>query len=360
MKTTKHILSLILTAGVLISFSSCSRDDDPIPSIPPSEGTSLELNGGEGGADAENTVFVDLSAANQEAVKRSSWDLAFFNGSNFRVRLNNTSGASAIAVDASDLSALSASDINLEDLAIQLGSPGAFENIDDLTGDITKTLIPEISEDASANKIYVVNPQGGHHGQTINADDLFKVRISRVGQDYQLEYAPLNDTDVKSASISKDSDYNYQFFSFTNGAIEVEPAKTAWDFRFTWSLHTGAMPTGETYPYGYSDLILINQLGGVEIAEVVFQDAEGASNGNPDYDSFSADNISEVSFSSEEGAFASTWRKTTGTPLGAQYDRFYVIKDGDGNVYKLKFISMGVGEDAGTRGYPELEYKLVQ
>lgn len=360
MKTTKHILTLMISAGMLATLSSCSREDDPIPDIPPSEGTSMELNGGEGGADAENTVFVDLSTAKQTAVARDSWNLAFYNGDAFRVRLNNTSGSSAIEVDATDLSAVSESDINPDDLAIQLGDPDGFGNIDDLTGDISKTLIPEVSEEEASNKVYVINPKGGHHGQTISVDDLYKVRITRSGSDYQLEYAALNDTETKTATISKDDTYNYQFFSFTDGAVSVEPAKADWDFRFTWSLHTGQMPTGELYPYSYSDLILINHMNGVEIAEVIFQDEDGSSNDNPDYESFEAGNVSELTFSKEEGAFASTWRKTTGTPLGALYDRYYVIKDAAGNVYKLKFISMGVGEDAGTRGYPELEYKLVQ
>ncbi len=38
-------------------------------------------------------------------------------------------------------------------------------------------------------------------------------------------------------------------------------------------------------------------------------------------------------------------------------DRFYVIKDAAGNVYKLRFISFHAS-DGGVRGYPKIEYKL--
>src|SRR5690606_16913527 len=148
---------------------------------PPSDGIELKLDGGEGGASAENTVFVDLSTDKQEAVKRISWNLGFYSGSQFRVILNNTAGASALKVEKTDLNAVSESDINLDDLAIGLGEPGAFDNIDDLTGDLTKTLIPEISATESSNQIFVINPIGGSHGTTITTDNLYKVRIIRSG-----------------------------------------------------------------------------------------------------------------------------------------------------------------------------------
>lgn len=28
--------------------------------------------------------------------------------------------------------------------------------------------------------------------------------------------------------------------------------------------------------------------------------------------------------------------------------------------YKLKFVSAGIGQDGGQRGYPEIEYKLLK
>ncbi|MFN3381839.1 MAG: HmuY family protein [Runella zeae] len=40
-------------------------------------------------------------------------------------------------------------------------------------------------------------------------------------------------------------------------------------------------------------------------------------------------------------------------------DRFYIIKDPNGNYYKLKFISFHPSE-GGTRGRPIIDYKLVK
>jgi len=366
MKTTIYTSKFLFLAllGITTAISACSRDKDPIPVIPPSEGTELKLNGGEGGSSAENTVYVDLSTDTQTDVKRTSWNLGFYNGSQFRVILNSTAGASAVEVkNKTDLNAVSESDIDIDELAIGLGEPGAFDNIDDLTGDLSKTLISEISATEGNNKVYVINPIGGSHGATITADDLYKVRILRSGDNYTLQYAKLNATDFQSLTIKKDADYNFNYISLASGPVNVEPKKADWDIEWTWSLYFGSMPNGDKYPYGYSDLVFINYLGGTTAAEVVFKDAEGNSNGKPSFADFSESDLSGISFSGSKGIMASDWRKTTGTPLGAQSDRFYLIKDSAGNIYKLRFTSMGAGNpptDGGTRGYPELEYKLVK
>lgn len=354
---------LFLLMGISFAFTACERDDNPIPEIPPSDGTELTLNGGEGGSSAENSVFVDLSADKQTSVKRVSWNLGFFNGSPFRVVLNNTAGASAIPVDATDLNAVSESDINLDELAIALGSPNAFDNIDDITGDLSKTLIPEISTTEANNKVFIINPVGGGHGDVISADKLYKIRVLRAEDGYTLQYAKLNDNDFSSLNVKKDDAYNFSYVSFTNGLVEIEPLKAEWDFQWTWSLYAGTLPSGDSFPYGYSDLIFINHHAGVSAAEIVFEDAEGGSTGAPTYEDFGETDLSEVNFDNNRGVIASNWRATTGESAGAKYDRFYLIKDAAGNVYKLRFISMGAGNpptDGGTRGYPELEYKLVK
>jgi len=362
MKTTTYTPKFVFLAllGITTAISACSRDKDPIPVIPPSDGTEMTLNGGEGGASAENTVYVDLSTDTQTPVKRTSWNLGFYNGSQFRVILNSTAGASAVKVNKTDLNAVSESDINIDDLAIALGTPDAFENIDDLTGDLTKTLIPEISATENSNQVFVINPVGGSHTTTITADDLYKVRIIRSGNDYTLQYAKLKETTFQSLTIKKDADYNFNYVSLTNGPVKVEPKKAEWDIEWTWSLYFGNIPSVGTFPYGYSDLVFINYLGGTQAAEVVFKDEAGNNNGKPTYEDFSESNLSGIEFSSSKGVMAIDWRKTTGTPLGAQHDRYYIIKDSAGNVYKLKFTSMGAGTDGGTRGKPELEYKLVK
>lgn len=363
MKTTINAIKYsFLVLSVVTAITSCKRTEDTIPEIPPSDGTEMTLNGGEGGSAAENTVFVDLSADKQTSTKRTDWNLGFYNGSEFRVILNNTAGSSAVGVDKADINTVSDADINLDDLAIALGTVGAFDNIDDLTGDISKTLIPEISVNEDDNKVFVINSVGGSHGLDIDPDDLFKVRILRVGDDYTVQYAKLNATTFETVIIKKDDDFNFQYFSFENGLVSIEPAKSDWDIEWTWSLYFGGSGVN-MYPYGYSDLVFINSLAGVSAAEVIFRDEDGISNGKPSYEEFSEIDVNSLIFSTSKGVVGSNWRvtpsPTPGIVAGVKKDRFYVIKDAEGNIYKVRFNSF-TPEDAGKRGYPELEYKLVK
>lgn len=308
-----------------------------------STGSSLTLNGGDGGSSAANSVFVDLSANNQTSVPRTSWDLGFYDGDDFRVILNNTTAASVVAVNKTDLTQVSESDINIADLQLGFGK-GTFSIYDDVNGDLTKTAIAQVSATDSDNKVYVINRIGGS-GTTSAAADLYKIRVLRSSAGYTLQYAKLNETTFKTIDIAKNTAYNFNYISFDNGAVSVEPTKDHWDFEWTYSIYY----TGTT-PYAFSDLVLTNYLGGVQAAEVLTSTVT--------YDAFAEANISAITFSESRNTISSNWRATTGT-IGVKTDRFYVIKDAAGNVYKLKFISF-TSQDGGTRGYPQLEYALVK
>lgn len=306
-----------------------------------STGSSLKLNGGAGAASAENSVFVDLSANAQASPKRNSWDLGFYNGDDFRVILNNTISASVIAVNKTDITQVSAADVNTADLELGFGK-GTFSIFDDVNGDLTKTAIAQISATDASNKVYVINRLGGS-GSVAAVNELYKVRILRTNNGYTLQYAKLNETTFKTLTITKNAANNFNYISFDAGAVNVEPAKDHWDFEWTYSIYF----TGTT-PYAFSDLVFINYLAGVQSAEVI------ASN----YDTFSESNLAGITFSSSRNTISSNWRNTTGA-VGVKTDRFYLIKDAAGNVYKLKFISFTT-QDGGTRGYPEIQYALIK
>lgn len=308
-----------------------------------STGSALTLEGGEGGSAALNSVYVDLSSNYQSSVKRTSWDLGFYSGDDFRVILNNVSAASVVPVNKTDINTVSAADITITDLQLGFGA-GNFSIYDDVTGDLTKTAIPQVSATDASNKVYVINRVGGS-GTTAAAADLIKIRVLRAANGYTLQYAKLNETTFKTLSITKNTASNFSFVSFDTGAVNVEPAKDRWDFVWTYSIYF----TGTT-PYAFSDLVFTNYLGGVQSAEVLTSTVS--------YDAYAEANITTTTFSGARGTISSNWRATTGT-IGVKTDRFYVIKDGAGNVYKLKFNSFTT-QDGGTRGYPKLEYKLVK
>jgi hypothetical protein len=207
-----------------------------------------------------------------------------------------------------------------------------------------------VSATDADNKVYIVNR--GAAGTLAPAANRGwqKIRVIRNGTGYTLQYAKINETTFKSITVTKDATFNFKHVSFVNGAVNVEPEKTAWDIE--WTLAT--YKANALLPYTYSDFVIINFLGGVTAAEVLTSTVS--------YAAFAEANLTGVTFLGTRDAIGSNWRVTSpaaGSVAGVKTDRFYVVKDPAGNVYKLKFVSF-TNTDSGVRGKPVIEYKLVK
>jgi len=349
MNTLSKFLVAILLTG---SFISCSKDkDDPIIEVPVSEGSKLTLEGGEGGASAINSVFVDFSEDKQTSVERASWDLGFYGGSDdFRVIINHSTGGSAIALDKTDLNQVTAQDtITLaEEGTLNVGhGSGSYSYLDPIEGGrsayLSGTVIKAISATDAENKVYIY--ARGNSGTSDRGWQ--KIRIIRKGSGYTLQYAKINETSYKTLDVNKDDKYNFKYVSFDKGAVNVEPEKNAWDIE--WGLST--YKASPTIPYTFSDFVLINFVGGVTAAEVLTSTVS--------YADFKESDLSSITFSGNREVIAGNWRVTSGGTVGVKTDRFYLVKDTAGNVYKLKFVSFHAN-DGGERGKPVIEYALVK
>ncbi len=313
-----------------------------------SAGTTLTLDGGTGGSSAINSVFADLSNNAATSVRRAAWDLGFYSGTDFRVILNNTTGAAAVALTKNDLTQVTAADTTGLVLNVSNFDPAGLKQIDDVSGDLTKTVIPSISATDADNKVIIINRGTG--GGTA-AKGWMKIRVLRNGTTgYTLQYAGIRETTFKTVSIPKDAAYNFKYVSFDTGAlVDIEPAKTRWDIEWTGGMNKTSDGTNDI-PYYFADQVFINHLGGVTAAEVLTSAVS--------YDTYGESNIATTTFKSDKMVIGSNWRTTTGT-IGVKTDRFYVVKDAAGNVYKLKFISFTT-QDGGERGKPKIEFKLVK
>lgn len=354
----KNKLPQFLVAAVIIGSITGCKKDEAVPVTPPSEGTTVTFGGGAGGASAVNAAYVDLSTDKADSVKRSSWDLGFYCGADFRVILNNTTSAGAKVLTTADLAAVGEADT--VDLTLATSQtdplPEQLAYFDAVNGSITGTVIPAISATATDNKVVIINRGTG--GAT-PARPWIKAKITRnAGGGYTLQYGTITQTTgFTSVDIPKDAEYNFKYVSFDGGTIvNVQPKKTAWDFTWGYSVYQTNFGGGMV-PYNFSDLIAINHLAGVQAFSRVYASDVVR---NAAYTAFSIDSVTAAAstFSTERWAIGSSWRSTQ-PATGVRTDRFYVIKDPAGNYYKIKFISMGVN-DGGERGRPVFEYKLVK
>ncbi|MDR1859626.1 MAG: HmuY family protein [Bacteroidales bacterium] len=302
-----------------------------------SEGGTLTLQGGEGGANAINSVFVDFSTNEMVTAERKSWNFALYTGGRFAVLLNNTTGSTAVEATGGETvgTVIPSADSAVYAASLKIGmGAGSFDIVDDIAGDLDKSVIKE-------GKVYIVSLGDG---QT----PLYKVRATRKDANtYTMEYAPANSATISTVDAAINADCDFTYISIVEGkVVSVAPPKKKWDIEWTRATYKASA----TIPYIFSDFVIINYLNGVQAVQV---DAATVS-----YETFAAADVSSLTFSSDIDVIGGNWRSTTGS--GIYQDRFYAVKDPAGNVYKLRFLKFGVGSDGGVRGYPEIEYALVK
>ena len=309
------------------------------------------INGG--GVNYPNKVFIDLSANRQTTVLRTAWDLGFYTGSDdFRVIINSSSAMMAKQINKNDLNAVTAADTIgfSSEVAFSQAAPttSSLAYIDYPNGDLTRTAIASIAATASDNKVYIVN-RGTGVGNPAPARGWKKIRVIRnASGGYTLQHADIAATTFSSVDVSKDDISFFKYISFENGAVTVEPPKKKWDFAWSYFSNVTNFGTGEV-PYLFQDIILMNR--NVQVAKVMVT-AKG-------FADFGEADIATQTFLATQNAVASDWRSGGGPGVSpaVRTDRYYVIRDGDNNYYKVRFTGL---TQNGERGYPAFESVLVK
>src|SRR5690606_8490665 len=167
-----------------------------------------------GGANQPNQVYIDLSTQKETAVRRDSWDLGFYSGSEFRVGINGSIYMAVAELNFTDINAVTEADVaDLMGLvAVGTFDPGNMDYIDHPDGNINGTAINAVSSTDSENKVYLLNlgyevgtevPNPGSVAVAGEHRGWKKIRILRSGENYVLQYANLNDASYQTATISK-------------------------------------------------------------------------------------------------------------------------------------------------------------
>ncbi len=359
---TNKFLTFILCAAVF-SFISCSSDDTPTePIIIIIDGAAISPE--VGGPNEPNQVYVDLSTNTTTAVKRDSWDLGFYTGTDFRVVLNGAVFMAAGQLSETDIDAITSTSAEVQDLQPKV-AVGTFDDantayVDSPDGLITTTAITEISNTDVINNVYLLNlgdeigtetPATGSVDISDDSRGWKKIRILKDGNNYVLQYADLDATTHKEVTISKNTTHDFTFFSFnTESEVVVAPEKKNWDLNFT--VFTNEIPGYGSY--GYSDYVTNNTKADAKVYMIDTDDASFT------YENFSLTDVVNSNFTNDQRGVGSSWRNGGGPgSLPSLKDNvFYVVNDTDGNLYKLQFLALTNAD--GERGYPEFIYSLLE
>jgi len=312
---------------------------------------SMTVNGG--GGLYSNKVFIDLSANRQTPVNRNNWDLGFYTGADdFRVILNSSAAMMAKQINKNDLTQVTAADTTgfSTEVAFNQFAPvtTSLPYIDYPNGDLTRTAIAATSATATDNKVYIVN-RGLAPGNPATARGWKKIRVIRnASGSYTLQYADIAATTFQEINIAKDEAYFFKYISFDNGAVTIEPEKRKWDIAWTYFSNVTNFGTGEV-PYLFQDIIIQNR--NVQAVRVITSAKA--------FDAFTEADIATLTFSSLQATIGADWRSGggPGTSPAVRLDRYYIIKDGDNNYYKIRFTAL---TQNGERGYPAFESVLVK
>ncbi len=328
--------------------SSCEDDPDPVV-VPPNESGLIEVDGG--GATYPNSVFVSLRSGKQTAVARPSWDLAFSTGSDFKVLINGTTGAMASATGKADMNTVGQAEIDALKAsgAIYLTTDNleSMLHVDDPANPLSNPAIETISATATSNEVYILN-----RGTNAVAEKPWKkIRIIRNGTGYTLQHADADAATFASLEVPKDTKQKFVYVSFENGIVSVEPDNSAWDI--AWTAGTSSTNFGGgPIAYFFQDLVYHNIYNSTSAVQVLEADIP--------YEDFAETDVPALVFeTSSRLTIGSNWRSGGGPTSGPaiRTDRYYIIKDSDANIYKVRFLSL---TKDGERGKPSFEYELVE
>lgn len=310
-----------------------------------------------GGPNEPNQVYIDLSSQSETAIQRDTWDLGFYTGGEFRVKLNSSMFMFAAPLETTDIDAVSETDVDSLQKQMAFLVAGSDKFVDAPNGNLNETAIAEISVTPEENKVYLINmgseigtetPETGSVAISGDSRGWKKIRILRDGDGYLLQYADLNATAHQEISIPKDENFNFSFFGFESESIvTVEPPKENWDLNFTTATETLDLPSGGKTAYGFSDYVKTNGLAETKVYEVLTSEIA--------YADFSGEDVQAENFQVDERTIGANWRSVFEN--AASSDRFYVIEDAAGNIYKLKFNALA--DENGVRGNPAFEFSLL-
>ena len=338
-------------------FMGCS-DDDPAPGDSTQPGATLTA---EMGADLSRQVYVNLSESIMTSVDVNTWELAFENNGN-AIR-TNTAKRVAVATP---------TESNFDDVT---GDDGLVYAYDSEDGDLNAVALAGWQ----TNTPYIVDL-----GVDENANALGKKKImitESTSSDVTIQYANLDGTNAVTNTISHNTG-NFTFFSLIdNQTVTVEPLN--WDFVLTGvSVRTGA-PCAAFGPgaqpgincdiYRLTASAITNYYNGVEVAkDDPFDGLEQNDDPNAEknqkaiedgnYEELALQDFSTIGGSTAGDAIGRSWLQILqphSAGIFKVYDFItYLVKDQDGNYYKVRFLAYKGGDNA-ENGNPTFEYELI-
>ncbi|WP_118949515.1 HmuY family protein [Taibaiella helva] len=334
----RRILSLTFTAMLAAgTLTSCMKEEKPyaIPKAPEGGDFPVEQKQVSIGENYETQVYFSLQTGVVSTSSFKSWDVSFTTGADKdELWMNGGKLVLVYPTGNSNYAAVTA-----------LGSiPAQGWKYDNPSGLSGQSGLGILGGNNHLNEVLIVDD-----GQK----NYYKLQILDISAtQYKIKAGLLADAQGTSYTLDKNTDYNFTFFSFTEGIVRPEPPKKTWDILFTRYRHIYYKynPDGSDFPY------LVN---GVLTNPYLVQSG-GDSTKAYDFYSFNLENAKAFTLAPNRDVIGYNWKDIdiNSGRYTVRPKQIYVIKDQQESLWKLHFTGFYDGD--GKKGNPSFEYQRIQ
>jgi len=210
---------------------------------------------------------------------------------------------------------------------------------------IGKWFIVQGQDTVSLHHVYVLNRGMDENGNKLGAIQL--IMDSLKNGTYYFRYAKLNGLEMKSVAITKDTTFNYVWFSFPSGESvkTIEPRKTDYDLLFTQYTTLLFTSEGASEPYLVTG-VLLNHAGVTAVLDSIHP-----------FEIINLELARNLPLTNALDAIGYEWKALQSSyTYTIKLNYSYVIKDPEGYFYKLRFNSF---YNNGVKGYPIIEFQAL-
>ncbi len=318
--------------SVSLIFCACEKEEK-LWELPPAGDESVaSVNMG---VDYDNAVFFNLKTGNSQTRDVYCWHLGFASGSTENhIVLNGGNEVQLYATNDTVFSKIYTTDKNT---VWQWDNPNGDADSTAFTGWLDNTTL------VSNNKVYLLD-------LGVRATSRYrKIKILSVSAaDFKVRYANLDGSNERFITIPKTTTSNYTYLNLeSNLTVAYEPTGFIWDIVFTKYRHVYYDMQPITPYYVTGALINTKNIQIAELDNIAFETIDYAK-------------ASQILLTSKMDEIGYDWKFYDLNGAGKYVvdgKKIYIIREKDGFLYKLKFISFY--DNTGAKGVPEFVYKRL-
>lgn len=322
---------------LIVFLTSCMENDSPVAPYPRGDIKQSKI---EMGAKYLNHAYFSFEKGQVTgSYLMDKWDVSFqsYGDDNLYILLNG----------AKFMEAANMGDVPYESVTSR---NGALFSYDSSNGDYQNSAIGqwwEIKDSKliSKNNVYILN-----RGMNASNRQIGYVKFMVLGFDnntYTIKYSNLDGSNEHTATITRNDDYNYIYYSFTeHKTMDIEPPSKDWDILF--SKYIAFLP--------YEDSLMAYSVTGITINH---RYVSVASDTTMEFKSITLDSVINLNYSNRPDYIGHEWKyfSLNGDYYTPRPEINYFLKDFNGFYWKFHITSFY--NEEGVRGYPTFDFKKL-